>query len=187
MADFRCEYPDGCTLDLWANVVKSKYLQRQALLLDINYCVPDEQVGGKITGIDNVSARVLEKTEKFLFDSVSICIDYEVILIVTVGAELRIVTLKDTYERIIAFSDFEPPLSPHEFKEEVQQSELILMNWNIACDIKGDCEDPFNPCFMTSPVRGTCIGLQVYVDILDKLVKQHNVKVYGELDPEADA
>ena len=44
----------------------------------------------------------------------------------------------------------------------------------------------FRLAVTTTPVRGTCIGLKVYVDIIDKLGKMHDVIVYGELDPEVE-
>jgi hypothetical protein len=36
------------------------------------------------------------------------------------------------------------------------------------------------------PVMGTCIYLVVYVDIIDKLGKMHDIIVYGELDPDVE-
>ncbi len=186
MANLKCEYPDGCMLDLWAKVIKSKYIERQSRILDLNFCIPADQVGGKISSVEHIMVKVLEKREEFQLNSVKIYIDYAIIMTVAVGTEFQLVTLGDIYEQVIDLQDFDPPLSSQEFKEEVQQSEIILTNWNFVCDIKGNCEDPFNPCFMTSPISGTCLNLQVYVDLIDKLGKMHDVIVYGELEPETD-
>lgn len=45
----KCEFPEGCMLDLWAKVIKAKYIEKQVKVLDTVFCVPDEQVGGKVS------------------------------------------------------------------------------------------------------------------------------------------
>ena len=81
---------------------------------------------------------------------------------------------------------------------EVDQSELILCNWDFDYDIKGTCEDEHSPCHhhrvfdgdlsveKVPSVRGTCIEVKVLVDIIDKLGKMHDIIVFGELDPETE-
>ena len=68
----------------------------------------------------------------------------------------------------------------------MEQSEIILKNWSFDFEIRGNCEDPSNPCNLTTPIRGTCIALRVGVDIIDKLGQMHEVLVLGDLDPEVD-
>lgn len=184
----KCEFPEGCKLDLWAKVIKAKFIEKQAKILETVFCVPDEQVCGKISCIDDIKVRLIGEPYEEIqcFNKVRICFTYEVILFVIVQGEYQIVTLTDTYERFIELDEFDPPFTPEELKAEVDQSEIILKNWSFDYDIKGDCENACNPCNLTTPINGTGIGLRVYVDIIDKLGKMHDVIVYGEFDPEVD-
>lgn len=180
----KCEFPEGCMLDLWAKVIKAKYIAKQVKVLDTMFCVPDEQVGGKVSCVDDIKVKVIQAYEDLCFNRVRIYIDYEVILFVIVDGEFQIITVTDRYEQTIELDEFDPPLTVEEFRSEVEQSEIILKNWSFDFEIKGFCEDPSNPCNLTSPISGTCIGLRVYVDITDKLGKMHDVIVYGEIEPE---
>ncbi|MGE5422300.1 MAG: hypothetical protein ACM3QW_03480 [Ignavibacteriales bacterium] len=184
-----CDYP--CRLDLWAEVVKAKNCQRQEEVLDEVLCIPDEDVGGKISSIDDVRVQLVSAEETFLNNlKVKVTIDFNVILIVVVGeapGTFELVTLEGfTFSKSINLDEFEPPLSPQEFKEEVERSQIVLKNWSFDVDILGNCEDPASPCFLPTPVEGTCISLKVFVDIIDKLTKFHDIVVYAELDPETD-
>ena len=40
------------------------------------------------------------------------------------------------------------------------------------------------PLFHGYPVPGTCISLKVFVDIIDKLTKFHDIVAFAELDPD---
>ena len=184
MANLKCEYPDDCRLNIEAKIIKARYIEKQVKILDINFVVPASQVGGKITSIKNIMVNVLET--KGVINSVEIFIEYQIIMTVAVGREFQVVTIEDIYEQVIDLQDFDPPLSPQELKMEVQDTEIILSNWNFIYDIIGNSEDESNPCNLTSPVVGTCISLQVYVDIIILLDKVHDIIVYGELDPETD-
>jgi hypothetical protein len=199
MANLKCEYPDGCMLDLWAKVIKAKYIAKQVKIFDRHFCVPEEKVGGKIAYIDDIKVKIIDKGEDFqCFNKVKIFICYEVILFVIVNGEYQIVTVSDRYEQNIELDEFDPPLSIEEFRNEIEDSEIILRNWNFDYEIAGDCEDRDSPChkhhhrhpdgpdLFEGPVRGTCLELKVYVDIIDKLGKMHDIVVYGELDPEVE-
>lgn len=187
MGNLKCEYPDGCKLDLWAKVVKAKYLARQVKVLDTEFCVADSKVGGKISCIEDIKVKVINADEEFqCFNKVKIYIDYEVILFVIVNGEYQIVTVSDRYEQGIDLDEFDPPLSIEEFRSEIDQSEIVLKNWSFDYEIKGNCEDLRNHCHAQPPVDGTCLHLKVYVDIIDKLGKMHDVIVYGELDPDVE-
>ncbi len=180
----KCEFPEGCMLDLWAKVIKAKYIAKQVNVLDTVFCVPDEQVGGKVSCVEDIKVKVIQAFEDLCFNKVKIFIDYEVILFVIVDGEFQIITISDRYEQSIELDEFDPPLTVEEFRDEIEESEIILGNWAFDFEIRGNCEDPSNPCNLTSPVTGTCIGLRVYVDITDKLGKMHDVLVYGEIEPE---
>lgn len=180
----KCEFPEGCMLDLWARVIKAKYVAKQVQILDTSFCVPEEQVGGKICAVEDIKVKVINASSEILFHRVRMVIDYEVIMFVIVDGEYQIITVNDRYEQNIELDEFDPPLTMEEFREEIEQSEVILKNWSFDFEIKGSCEDPSNPCNLTTPVAGTCIGLKVYVDIINKLGKMHDVIVYGEIEPE---
>ncbi len=184
MAELKCEFPEGCMLDLWANVIKAKYVEKQVKVLDTMFCVPDEQVGGKISTVDDIKVKVIQAYEELGLNKVKIFIEFEVILLVIVNNEYQLITVTDKYDQAIELDEFDPPLTVDEFRDEIEKSEVILRNWTFDFDVKGNCEDPHNPCHLTTPVCGTCIGLRVYVDITDKLGKMHDVIVYGELEPE---
>jgi hypothetical protein len=173
-------------LDLWVKVIKAKYVQKQAKVLDTLFCVPEDQVGGKISCVEDIKVKVLQAYEELCFNKVKISIDFEIILFVVVNGEFQIITVSDRYDQTIELDEFDPPLTPDEFRREIEQSEIILRDWSFDFEIKGNCEDPSNPCKLTTPVRGTCINLKAYVDIIDKLGKMHDVVVYGELDPFSD-
>lgn len=188
MADLKCEFPEGCKLDLWARVIKAKYIERQVKVLDTMFCVPEDQVGGKITCIEDIKVKLIKACEEIqCFNRVKIFFTYEVILFVIVEGEYQIVTVSDCYEQFIELDEFDPPFTPEELRTEVDQSEIILQNWSFDYEIKGDCcEDSSNSSDHDKPINGTSIGLRVYVDIIDKLGKMHDIIVYGELDPEID-
>jgi hypothetical protein len=40
MSELKCEFPEGCRLDLFAKVVKAKYIARQVKVLEDFVCVP---------------------------------------------------------------------------------------------------------------------------------------------------
>lgn len=190
MANLKCEYPDGCRLDLWAKVIKAKYIAKQVKVLDTTFCVPDDQVGGKISCVDDIKVKLIETQEDLqCFNKVKIWIDYEVILFVIVEDEYQIVTVRNKYEQTIELDEFDPPLTMEEFRTEIEQSEIVLKNWSFDYEIKGNCEDPHSPCrshHHHQHENGTCLRLRVYVDIIDKLGKMHDIVVYGELDPEVE-
>lgn len=187
MSRLKCEFPEGCALDLWAKVIKAKYIERQAKVLDTVFCIPDEQVGGKVVNVEDIKVKILQVQEDIAcFNRVKVFVDYEVILFVVVNGEFQIVTVGDRFEKVLGLEEFDPPLSMEEFKMEIEQAEVILKNWTFDFEIRGNCEDLDNPCNLTTPILGTCIGLRVYVDIIVKLGKMHDVIVYGELDPDVE-
>lgn len=213
MSDFKCEYPEGCKLDLWAKVIKAKFIEKQAQILDTTFCVPDsgpDGVGGKVEMIDDIKVKVIEVYEDLNFNKVKIYVKYEVILFAIVNGCYQIITVADTYEQTIELDEFDPPLSIEEFRNEVEDSEIVLCNWNFDYEIHGACEDPCSPCApsphfghnppnapfdacdpclpnpIPCPQTGTCLQLVVYADIICKLGKMHDIVVYGELDPEID-
>ncbi len=186
MAELKCEFPEGCRLDLFAKVIKAKFISKQVKILDTMFCVPDEQVGGKITNVEDIKVKIIQTFEDLAFNKVKIFIDYEVILFVLVDGEYQIITVTDRFDQTLELDEFDPPLTIEEFRTEIEQSEIILKNFSFDFEIRGNCEDPSNPCNLTTPIRGTCIGLKVFVDIIVKLGKMHDIIVFGELDPEVD-
>jgi|GEM_PF-2369048 len=182
MADLKCEYPDGGIINIDAKAIIARYSESQAKILDTNFVVPTSQVGGKITSIKNIMVNVLET--RGVINSVDIFVDYQIIMTVAVGREFQVVTIEDIYEQVIAAQDFDPPLTNQELRALVQGIEIVLANWNFEADILGSSEDPSNPCNLTSPVVGTCISLQVFVDINVLLDRIETIVVFGELDTE---
>lgn len=213
MAELKCEYPEGCRLDLWAKVIKAKNIQKQEKVLQEFFCIPDGPictpgdqsegcgVGGKVIQVDDIKVNVLEAREVLNFNKVKIFIDYEIILFIMVQPLDPMLepfpfiwVIKNLhFEKTIELDQFDPPLTIEEFRNEIDQSEIILCNWSFDYEFKGFCEDPLSPCFpllnnsnCPFPPTGTCIEMVVYVDIIDKLGKMHDIIVYGELDPEID-
>jgi hypothetical protein len=185
MAELKCEFPEGCMLDLWAKVIKARFMERQVKVLDTVFCVPDEQVGGKVSNVDDIKVKVIQIIDDLGLNKVKISIEFEIILLVIVNHEYQLITVTDKFDQVIELDDFDPPLTIDEFRDEIEDSEVILRNWAFDFEIKGDCEDHHhNFCQTTTPVRGTAIALRVFVDILVKLGAMHDVIVYGELEPE---
>jgi hypothetical protein len=198
----KCEYPEGCRLDLWTKVIKAKYIEKGAKVLELTKCIPCADVGGYVSVVDDFKIKVNSATEILCFNKVKITIDFDLILVLIVGCEpnteYQIYTIPcNIYEETIELSEFDPPLTPEEFRCEIDSSEIILCNWDFDYDIKGNCEDHNSPCRhhhyrendeegRRPPLHGSCLELIVYVDIIDKLGKMHDIIVYGELDPEID-
>jgi len=181
-----CEYP--CSLELWANVVKAKHIACEVPVFDSIFCIPWSEVGGIIESVDFIQARVISEHEDFGVNKVSLQIEFEVILLVLVNGEHRLISINHEYNQEIPVGDFKPPLTPKELKDDVSASEIILKNWKFEWCILGRCEDPCSPCFqtLTTPIAGTCLSLKVWVDITDKLFKPHDVIVFAEYDPDDD-
>ncbi|MDD3364675.1 MAG: hypothetical protein PHZ03_06820 [Syntrophomonas sp.] len=195
----KCEYPEGCRLDLWAKVIKAKYIEKGAKVLEITQCIPCASVGGYVSVVDDFKIKVNSATEILNFNKVKITINFDLILVLIVGTapdtDYQVYTLPNNiYEETIDLCEFDPPLTSEEFRSEIDSSEVVLCNWDFDYDIKGNCEDYHSPCRHRydeedgrCPIEpGTCMELLVYVDIIDKLGKWHDVIVYGELDPEVD-
>lgn len=200
----KCEFPEGCKLDLWAKVIKAKYIEKETEVLDKIICIPCAEVEGYVNLVDDFKIKVNSATETLNFNKVKITIDFDLILVLIVGTnsdtEYQIFTIPNNiYEETISLCDFDPPLTADEFRNEIDQSELILCNWDFDYDILGNCEDENSPC-RHSPrpcfeddtierrpmLRGTCLEVKVFVDIIDKLGKMHDIIVYGEMDPEIE-
>ncbi|MGE5454711.1 MAG: hypothetical protein ACM3O9_05895 [Methylocystaceae bacterium] len=184
MPETKCEYP--CSLDLWANVVKAKHIACEVTVFESVFCVPLIEVGGIVENIEYIQARVISAHEEFGNNKVSLQIAFELILLVLVSNEPHIITINHNYEQTIPVSDFCPPLTPMELRDDVSDSAIILNNWKFEWAILGRCDDSSSPCFtsLTTPVAGTCLSLTATVDIIDKLFKPHDIIVYAELDPD---
>lgn len=177
MANLKCEYP--CMLNVESNVIVARHIERETLILDTNFVVPESQVGGKITDIKHVMANV--KEAKGIMNSVEISVDYQIIMTVAVGNMFHVVTIEDIFNELINPQDFDPPLTQQELRSLVQDVEVQAANWRFAYDIVGNSEDPSNPCNLTSPVVGTCIRLQVNSDISVVLDRMDDIVVFGEI------
>lgn len=205
----KCEFPEGCKLDLWAKVIKAKYIEKGTEVLRKFVCIPFGEVDGYVSLVDDFKIKVNCASEKLNFNKVKITIDFDLILVLIIGTdpdtEYQIFTIPNNiYEETISLCDFDPPLTADEFRNEIDQSELILCNWDFDYDVIGCCEDenspchhhphphPHPPCFEDDQIerrpniRGTCLEVKVFVDIIDKLGKMHDIIVYGEMDPEIE-
>ncbi|HRW13080.1 MAG TPA: hypothetical protein P5549_08135 [Syntrophomonas sp.] len=210
MSDLKCEFPEGCRLDLFAKVVKAKYIARQVKVLEDYVCVPlvyqepplgisvnscPPPLGHYVSAIDDFKVKVVRAEEILNFNRVRIIIEFDItlFLILDDGRYYCYSLPGNVYEQTIDLCQFDPPLTIEEFRNEVNDSDIILNNWTFDYEIRGCCQDPDSPCFPVmpgvqcpEPILGTCIYLVVYVDIIDKLGKMHDVIVYGELDPEVE-
>ncbi len=198
MSELKCEFPEGCRLDLFAKVVKAKYIARQVKVLEDFVCVPlvfTDSVGHYVSAVDDFKVKVVRAEEILNFNRVRIIIEFDITLFLILdNGSYHCFTLPgNVYEQTIDLCQFDPPLTIEEFRTEVNDSDIILSNWTFDYEIRGVCQDPDSPCFSVmptiqcpDPVMGTCLYLVVYVDIIDKLGKMHDVIVYGELDPDVE-
>ncbi len=182
MSDLKCEYPEGCRIDLWTKVIKAKYADELSILDDTVFILESE-VGGRITNIEDIRIRVLNTSYSFNISSVSISTEYKIVMLVLVDDEEKVVTITNTYEPTIKLDQFDPPLTIDEFRSEVDQAEIILENWLPDAEIVGDYIERYDTSFF-SPVPGTLIRIKILVDLLVILDKMHGIIVYGEFDPD---
>lgn len=204
----KCEIPEECRLDLWAKVIKAKYLHKAAEVLERTICIPCSEVGGYVNLVDDFKIKINVAQETLNFNKVKITIDFDLCLILIIGdrreCQYQVFAIPgNVYEETIDLCNFDPPLTPDEFRSEIDQSELLLCNWDFDYDILGNCEDEDSPCRphhhhhhhfdddcekedRRPVVRGTCLDIKVMVDIIDKLGKMHDVVVYGEINPDSD-
>jgi hypothetical protein len=180
MEDLKCDYPGGYKLNLWAEVLKTIYANEK-LILDDTFCILESEIGGKIKSIEDILVRVLNTSYSLNSDSVSISIEYKVIIIALVEEEEQVVAITNTYEQIITLDQFDPPLMVDEFKYEVDQAAITLKNWRPGWVIQGDCEDPNDP-WGISPTTGTLLRVRLLVYMIVKLSRMQNICVYGELN-----
>lgn len=200
MSELKCEFPEGCSLDLYAKVVKAKYIAKQVKVKEDYECIPlfynePGSTGHYVSAIDDFKVKVVRAEEILNFNRVRISIEFDVTLFVILdNGRYQVFNLPgNIYEQTIELCQFDPPLTIEEFRNEVDDSDIILCNWTFDYELRGVCEDPEGPCYSTmpslrcpDPTMGTCVNLVIYVDIIDKLGKMHDVIVYGELDPEVD-
>lgn len=181
--NLKCEFPEGCRLDLWAMVVKAKF-DEEILVMDDTLCILESEVGGRITNIEDVRIKVLDTGYRFNFNNLSIRIDYKVVMVVLVDDEEQVVTFHGTFKQDIDYCQFDPPLTSAEIRAEIDQAEIIINHWIPDWEILGDCVNRREPgCF--SPVHGTLIRFRLLLSLLVKIGKMHDVIVYGEMDPES--
>ena len=64
--DLKCEFPEGCRLDLWTMVVKAKF-NEEILVMDDTICILESEVGGRITNIEDIRIKVLDTGYRFNF------------------------------------------------------------------------------------------------------------------------
>lgn len=195
MAQLKCEYP--CRLDLWAKVIKAKNIQRdEQIVFDLvngqkvpkQLCIaPPEECGGPVTPIvcvEDIKVRNLSTSETFICNNkVEVKIEGDLVMILRTefppGEECFFIHVEPfAFQKTIKLQEFSPPLTPQEFLQEVDQSEVVVKNIRFDWDINGPCYDPYGN------VIGTIISLSVFADIIDKLAKWQDVVVFGELDPE---
>lgn len=210
MSELKCEFPEGCKLDLYAKVVKAKYIAKQVKVKEDLVCIPlfnpepgppgcnpelVPPLGRHLVAIDDFKVKVIRAEEILNFNRVRICIEFDVTLFVILdNGRYHCINLPgNIYEQTIELCQFDPPLTIEEFRNEVDDSDIILCNWTFDYELRGACEDPESHCFSPMPtlqcphpMMGTCVYLVIYVDIIDKLGKMHDVIVYGEMDPEVD-
>jgi hypothetical protein len=170
-----CEYP--CRLDLWAEVVKAKNIQREEVLLD-QYVETIEYEN--VSTIEDARVQVVEASKVFIVSSkIRARLVYNLILTILVenenGTAYHLVTLGPyEYSKDIGVNEFTPPLTTQQCRDEVEDAKVIVKNWIII------------PELMEPVVSGTPISLTVLADVIVKLTKFHDIIVYGEYDPEVD-
>lgn len=170
-----CEYP--CRLDLWAEVVKAKNIQREELLLNqvsalINY--------GHVISVEEARVQVTSVVTTIIASSkVRISLTYNLILTILYEVDCvptyQLVTLGPyTFCKDITVSEFDPPLTSQQLRDEVENVRVIVKNWVVIPEV------------VTTTEVSTTLCITAYADIITKLTKSHDVIVYGEYDPEVE-
>lgn len=170
-----CEYP--CRLDLWAEVVKAKSIQREDVILDHVSAV----VGfGSVLSIEEARVQVIEITTSFVAGGkIMVCIKFNLILTILcdIGGvpTYQLVTLGPyAFDKQVAIAEFDPPITAQQLRDEVENARAIVKNWIIVPEIAHTVDS----C--------TTLIITAYADVIVKLTKCHDIIVYGEFDPEID-
>jgi len=170
-----CEYP--CRLDLWAEVVKAKNIQREDVLLNevravINY--------GNVISVEEARVQVTSVVTTIIASSkVRVALTYNLILTILYEVAgvptYQLVTLGPySYSKDITVNEFDPPLTSQQLRDEVENVRVIVRNWVVIPEVVSTSE------------QSTTLAITAYADIITKLTKCHDVIVYGEYDPEVE-
>ncbi len=174
-------------------------------------CSGECEEAGAVTCVEDVRVRNLRSWEEFLCTSrvrIHLCFDIVVIYralcsVIPVngsrgsnnvaGAEERfcLETFRDIeYTREITLDEFCPPLTPEQFLNEVDQSEICVRNIRYEVELGARCSginsDPTDPnrdeCIPNPEGPGTCAEITVFADVTDKLAKMEDILVCGRRD-----
>jgi len=168
-----CEYP--CRLDLWAEVVKAKNIQREDVLLNevcavINY--------GNVISVEEARVQVTSVVSTIIASSkVRITLAYNLILTILYEVQgvptYQLVTLGPyDFCKDITVCEFEPPLTSQQLRDEVENVRVAVKNWVVIPEI------------VSTDEYCTNLSITAYADIVCKLTKSHDIIVFGEYDPE---
>lgn len=170
-----CEYP--CRLDLWAEVVKAKNIQREDVLLNQVSAVI---AYGNVVTVEEARVQVTSVTTNIIASSkVHVALTYNLILTILYEVAgvptYQLVTLGPyNFTKDVTVSEFDPPLTSQQLRDEVENVRVIVKNWVVIPEVVSTGE------------TSTTLSITAYADIVIKLTKHHDVIVYGEYDPEVD-
>ena len=101
MAELKCEFPEGCMLDLWAQVIKAKFCENRLKYWIQSSVYRMSKLGERFVPL-KTSIKVIQAHEDLsCYNKVKIFIEFEVILFVIVGNEYQIITVTDCYSQVI--------------------------------------------------------------------------------------
>lgn len=188
-----CIIPDECKLDLWAKVIIAKNIQTNEPILGsydaygnpVPYhlvLTPSDLGDATAVCIEDIKVTPTSQNETFVCNSkVTVTLTYDILFLIktTTGYITKTVsvTASNPFTKTILVGDFikldGTPLTSAEFKCDVDQSELIMCNFDLAyVDVKPK-----------DPVSGNqTIDVIVTATIIDKLGKMRDVLVYGVVE-----
>lgn len=184
-----CTIPEGCQLDLWANVIVAKDVQcGEAILGGYNEYGEPEPYDLIVTGlepdetvicIEDFKGEVTNYTTNIVCTSrVDVTIDFSGYFWVRTSEGYQCVGLDFTFSKQIPVSSFlKPdgtPLTADEFTSEVENVEVFVQNYSLAY-VNVLPPDPYEP---TQQV----IQVIITADIISKVGKYRDVIVYGYVE-----
>jgi hypothetical protein len=185
----QCIIPAECQLDLWAKVIVAKDVQNDEPILGdfdeygepvpYDLVVGDLGVDEEVICIEDFKISVVGHDEHFICTSrAKVTIDFTAFFWVKTTEGFKCVGTDFTFTKEIPISQFiKPdgtPLTPEEFKTQVEQSEVVVKDFKLAFMNVLE-KDPYEP---TEQV----IEIIVTADIITKLGKFQDVIVYGRVE-----
>jgi hypothetical protein len=170
-------------LPIDANVISARYSDTE-IVLDLSFWVPEYWVDGPISNIEEVKIRVQNISYIIGYQSLSLRIEYKIILLVIVENDYKVINLNEVYETSINKNVFTPPLSLEEWRTEVSEAYISILRWITDAYITDPSDNLSNLQNYDAfcPIPGTMLRIVLYAGISIDVGRPETVVVLGEIE-----